>query len=136
VLLKRAPYDKSNPDATGFGSGRQLVATSLCDQDVRGRYTSDGEWYPFLHESNDGYDTSSGQRALPYSDGRVGMLAAPTSVRHKCSQPSHTRHISALLYCPSRHGQQTTTKDGTYQGGAFVNNGSMNRGPRAWRRIR
>jgi predicted acyl esterase len=26
-------------------------------QDVRRRYASEGEWYPFKHEANDGYDT-------------------------------------------------------------------------------
>ena len=43
-------------------------------QDVRGRYTSDGEWYPFKHESEDGYDTVEWAASLPYADGRVGMF--------------------------------------------------------------
>jgi len=43
-------------------------------QNVRGRYASDGESYPFRHESDDGYDTVEWAAALPYSDGRVGMF--------------------------------------------------------------
>jgi predicted acyl esterase len=31
----------------------------LIIQDVRGRYTSEGEWYPFKHEQ--GYDPWNGQ---------------------------------------------------------------------------
>jgi len=26
-------------------------------ENVRGRFASEGEWYPFKNESNDGYDT-------------------------------------------------------------------------------
>ena len=43
-------------------------------QDVRGRYTSEGEWYPFKYESNDGYDTVEWAASLAGSDGRVGMM--------------------------------------------------------------
>ena len=45
-------------------------------QDVRGRYTSEGEWYPFRHEQADGYDSVEWAAALPYSDGKVGMMGA------------------------------------------------------------
>ena len=54
VLLKRTPYDKSGDD----GLGRMMAARGyiVVIQDVRGRYTSEGEWYTFKHEI--GMDTT------------------------------------------------------------------------------
>jgi predicted acyl esterase len=40
-------------------------------QDDRSRYTSDGEGYPFKHESDDGYDAVEWAAALPHSNGKV-----------------------------------------------------------------
>ena len=73
VILKRTPYDKHNVDAADFGVKGALRGYVVINQDVRGRYTSEGEWYPFLHESSDGYDTVEWAAALPYSNGKVGM---------------------------------------------------------------
>ena len=45
VLLQRTPYNKSGGTSFGYeAAGRGYVAIV---QDVRGRYTSEGEWYPF-----------------------------------------------------------------------------------------
>src|SRR5664279_3580540 len=70
VLLKRTPYDKSGDDALGRMAA--LRGYIVVVQDVRGRYTSEGEWYTFKHEMEDGYDTVEWAAALPHSDGRVG----------------------------------------------------------------
>src|SRR4026208_2062986 len=64
ILLQRTPYNKSG--ATDFGyraAGRGYV---VIVQDTRGRYTSDGEFYPFKYESPDGYDAVEWAAALPY----------------------------------------------------------------------
>jgi predicted acyl esterase len=50
VILKRTPYDKHNEDAADFGVKGALRGYVVINQDVRGRYTSDGEWYPFLQD--------------------------------------------------------------------------------------
>jgi len=117
VLLKRSPYDKSNPDATGFGVKAAARGYILVDQDVRGRYTSDGGWYPFLHESSDGYDTVEWAAALPYSDGRVGMFGGSyvgaTQMLAAIAHPPHLAGICPVVTASNYH-------DGwTYQGGAF-----------------
>src|SRR5262249_44023908 len=71
ILLTRTPYDmRHDLDFSLKGVSRGYV---VINQDVRGRYTSDGEWYPFIHESDDSYDTVEWAASLPYSDGRVGM---------------------------------------------------------------
>src|SRR2546430_14184143 len=55
VLLERTPYDKRN--SAGFAVKAAARGYVVVVQDVRGRYSSDGEWYPFKNESNDGYDS-------------------------------------------------------------------------------
>src|SRR5208283_3769841 len=52
VLVMRTPYGKrgqlGGPDLGQLAAARGYVVVV---QDVRGRYTSEGEWYPFKHES-------------------------------------------------------------------------------------
>jgi putative CocE/NonD family hydrolase len=42
-------------------------------QDTRGRYGSEGSFYPFVHEAEDGRDTLEWISQQPWCDGRVGM---------------------------------------------------------------
>ncbi len=76
VLLTRTPYGKDF--ATGMLGVEPLRAVErgyiVVVQDVRGRYRSEGEWLPFLHEFEDGYDSVAWAAGLPGSDGRVAMF--------------------------------------------------------------
>src|SRR5439155_17610564 len=72
VLLVRTPYDKTGE--MNFGLRAAARGYVVISQDVRGRFTSEGEWYPFKNESLDGYDTVEWAAALPYSNGKVGMF--------------------------------------------------------------
>ncbi len=72
VLLERTPYDKK--DGVDFCLKAAARGYVVVIQDVRGRYSSEGEWCPFKHESNDGYDTVEWAAALPLSNGEVGMF--------------------------------------------------------------
>jgi len=115
VLLTRTPYDKTGDlDFALKAVPRGYVVIS---QDVRGRYTSDGDWYPFIHESEDGYDTIEWAAALPYSDGRVGTFGGSyvgaTQMLAAISHPPHLAGICPVVTASNYH-------DGwTYQGGAF-----------------
>ncbi|MBI1982830.1 MAG: CocE/NonD family hydrolase, partial [Acidobacteria bacterium] len=55
VLLQRTPYDKRG--SVDFGPKAAARGYVMIIQDARGRYTSEGDWYPFKYESQDGYDT-------------------------------------------------------------------------------
>jgi putative CocE/NonD family hydrolase len=117
VILKRTPYDKHNVHAADFGVKGASRGYVVINQDVRGRYTSDGEWYPFLHESNDGYDTVEWAAALPYSNGKVGMYGGSyvgaTQMLAAIARPPHLAGICPVVTASNYH-------DGwTYQGGAF-----------------
>src|SRR5262249_37916557 len=80
-------------------------------------YTSDGEWYPFKHESQDGYDTVEWAASLPYSNGKVGMTGGSyvgaTQMLAAVAHPPHLAGIRPIATASNHH-------DGwTYQGGAF-----------------
>lgn len=115
VLLERTPYDKRNSaDLAVKAVARGYV---VIVQDVRGRYSSDGEWYPFKNESNDGYDTVEWAAALSYSDGKVGMFGGSyvgaTQMLAAIAHPAHLAGICPVVTASNYH-------DGwTYQGGAF-----------------
>ena len=79
ALLQRTPYDRSTPASrTGpldaIRAAMRGFATVL--QDVRGRYSSDGEFYPFLNEINDGYDSVEWVAGQPWCNGKVGMYGS------------------------------------------------------------
>jgi hypothetical protein len=86
-------------------------------QDVRGRYTSDGEWYPFVHEAEDGYDAIEWVAALPYSNGKVGMFGGSyvgaTQMLAATTHPPHLAGICPVVTASNYH------ENWTYQGGAF-----------------
>jgi len=115
VLLERTPYDKSRGREFAMrGAERGYVVVI---QDTRGRFTSEGEFYTFKNESNDGYDTVEWAAALPYSDGKVGMFGGSyvgaTQFLAAISHPPHLAGIAPNITASNYH-------DGwTYQGGAF-----------------
>jgi hypothetical protein len=115
VLLTRTPYNKD-----GFASLGQKAAARgfmLVAQDVRGRYTSEDEWYPFKHETDDGYDTVEWAAALPASNGKVGMFSGSyvgaTQMLAAIGHPPHLAGICPIVTASNYH------ENWTYQGGAF-----------------
>ncbi len=45
---------------------------AVVNQDVRGRYESEGKWEPFRDEAEDGYETIEWAASQPFSNGKVG----------------------------------------------------------------
>jgi putative CocE/NonD family hydrolase len=117
VILMRTPYDKSVSWAAlpAF----KIVARGyvFIIQDVRGRYTSEGEWYPFKHEIADGYDAVEWAASLPYSNGKVGMMGGSyvgaTQMLAAISTPPHLAGVAPDVTASNYHANWT------YQGGAF-----------------
>jgi putative CocE/NonD family hydrolase len=75
VLVSRGPYDK-NEWSDSLMNIKTMVRSGyvVALQDTRGRFASEGEWLPWKHERDDGYDTIEWAASLPYSNGKVGML--------------------------------------------------------------
>ena len=115
VLLERTPYNKNGE--VDFGRVAAARGYVVIVQDVRGRYTSEGEWYTFKHEPDDGYDTVEWAAGLPYSNGKVGMFGGSyvgaTQMLTAIAHPPHLAGICPVVTASNYH-------DGwTYQGGAF-----------------
>jgi putative CocE/NonD family hydrolase len=115
VLLERTPYNKSNGLRFGVRAAQRGFIVII--QDTRGRYSSEGEWYTFKHESEDGYDSVEWAAALPYSNGKVGMFGGSyvgaTQMLAAIAHPPHLAGICPVVTASNYH-------DGwTYQGGAF-----------------
>src|SRR5947209_2068839 len=75
VLLTRLPYGKDFPLGSSVMDPAQVARRGyvVIVQDTRGRFTSEGEWVPFINEALDGVDTIEWAAQLPYSNGSVGM---------------------------------------------------------------
>ena len=115
VLLVRTPYDKTQEMEFGVKAAERGYV--VVAQDVRGRFQSEGDWYPFKNESLDGYDTVEWAAALPYANGKVGMYGGSyvgaTQYLAAIAKPPHLAGICPNVTASNYH-------DGwTYQGGAF-----------------
>jgi putative CocE/NonD family hydrolase len=115
VLLQRTPYNKDStaPLARRAASRGYLFVA----QDVRGRYASEGEWYTFKHEIDDGYDAVEWAALLPHSNGKVGMVSGSyvgaTQMLAAISRPPHLAGICPVVTASNYH------ENWAYQGGAF-----------------
>jgi uncharacterized protein len=115
VLLTRTPYDKTGSMTICMRAA--AAGYSCVAQDVRGRYTSQGEWYPFKHEMQDGYDTVEGLAHQPWSTGMIGMFGASyvgaTQLLAAIARPPHLAGLFVTDTSSDYH------EDWVYQGGAF-----------------
>ena len=115
VLLTRTPYNKDGEMSLGVVAAQRGYV--LIAQDTRGRYASEGEWYPFKHESDDGYDTIEWAASLPYSNGKIGMYGGSyvgaTQYLAAIANPPHLAGIFPDVTASNYH------NGWTYQGGAF-----------------
>jgi putative CocE/NonD family hydrolase len=77
VLLRRTPYGNRNNDLAETFNEADFYASHgylTVVQNTRGRFGSEGVWYPFVYEANDGYDAIEWAARLPGSNGRVGTF--------------------------------------------------------------
>src|SRR5262249_20438406 len=80
VLLERSPYGKHSSVMVNIGAPQYLAEHGfiVAIQDTRGRFASEGTWYPFRDEAwgecRDGYDSVEWLAAQPFCDGKVGTF--------------------------------------------------------------
>lgn len=75
VILSRVPYDK-NSDLMAIRHVAPFFTErgyAFVVQDVRGKYRSEGETMPFVHEIDDTYDTLEWLTTRSWCNGAVGM---------------------------------------------------------------
>ena len=113
-------------DIYGNGSapGRQRYARWATEngyafvfQNARGRYDSEGQWYPYFQEINDGYDTLSWIEGQHWSNGKVGMFGTSylASVQWLAALGQHP----ALKAIAPAMSPGNYYRDVAYPGGAF-----------------
>ncbi|MDX6552697.1 MAG: uncharacterized protein QOH74_1185 [Gaiellales bacterium] len=101
VVLIRTPYDK----VLCYQSWHEEFLRSLVRrgyavavQDVRGRFNSDGAFFPYRHETEDGHDTVEWIGEQPWCDGNVGMYGASYYGRTQCAAAAaHPAHLKAIV---------------------------------------
>ena len=73
TVLIRTPYNNNLPEMIEKGRALANRGYVCVIQDVRGRWDSNGTFYPFTNEANDGYDTQEWIGHQPWSNGKIGM---------------------------------------------------------------
>lgn len=115
VLLTRTPYNRRDPATGMFLAARGYV---VVQQDTRGRFDSEGEFYPFKYEMNDGYDTVEWAAGLEYSNGLVGTYGGSyvgaTQMLAAIAKPPHLKAIFPYVTAAEYY------EGWTYQGGAWM----------------
>ena len=120
ALLQRTPYDKSAPTTRAstidpvYAASRGYAAVV---QDVRGRYSSEGEFYTFVNESDDGHVSIDSVASQRWCSGKVGMWGSSyvgaTQWLAAMSKPSALAAIVPGVTASDYH------EGWTWQGGAF-----------------
>ncbi|MGY0063846.1 CocE/NonD family hydrolase [Streptomyces sp. LZ34] len=73
VLVQRYPYNIRDGIMARFGQMIARQGYAVAVQSCRGRYGSEGEFYPFHPDVEDSYDTVEWAAVQPWSNGKVGM---------------------------------------------------------------
>jgi len=92
VLLQRTPYGKGFSQ-TSFALMAAERGYAVVIQDTRGRWASEGDGYPFIHEMNDGYDSVEWAAHQLWGNGEVGMFGG--------SYVGYTQFAAAAMRPPS-----------------------------------
>jgi putative CocE/NonD family hydrolase len=117
ALLTRTPYDKATTGVAPFTIRAATAGYAVVIQDARGRFQSEGEFYPFVNERQDGYDTLEWLANQPWCDGNVGMFGG-SYVGMTQWQAALSGHPALKAIVPNV--TAANYHDGwTYQGGAF-----------------
>ena len=123
TLLERLPYNKDGGSENSVGApdffARRGYAVVI--QDVRGRFASDGDFYPFKDDgagvNRDGYDTIEWLAAQPWCDGHIGTIggsySGATQYRAALSRPPHLRAMFV------RESSADFQREWVYRDGAF-----------------
>jgi len=72
TTLVRTPYNKSHPSAKNLAKLLSEQGIALVTQDCRGRLDSEGIFYAFKNDRQDGLVTLEWLRSQPWSNGKVG----------------------------------------------------------------
>ena len=120
AIIARLPYNKDALLLQSFEIEAVRAAEAgyaVVYQDTRGRYQSEGQFYPFINEGDDGFDTIEWVASQPWCSGAVGMTGASyigaTQWLAAAKNPPHLKAIFPFVTGSDFY------EGWTYQGGAF-----------------
>ncbi len=122
VILQRTPYNRFPPgpgSACNVAQFQYLASNGFAalNQDVRGRYRSQGVMDAMQQEAADGYDAIEWAAAQPWSTGKVGMIGGSyvglTQWQPAIHTPPHLAAIAPMITASDYHDHWT------YVNGAF-----------------
>ncbi len=123
VLLERTPYGKHQSVMVSIGAPAFLAANGyvVAVQDARGRYASEGLWYPFRDEAwgkhQDGFDTVEWLARQDWCDGMVGTSGGSfAGLNQYLHSVSPGPHLGAMF---ARQAPCSLRDEWVYRGGAF-----------------
>ena len=74
AVLVRTPYSNNTPGAVDQSKWFAERGYVVIQQDVRGRYDSEGTFYAFKNEPDDGFDTDEWIGKQPWFNGKLGTM--------------------------------------------------------------
>jgi uncharacterized protein len=117
TLVYRTPYGKQFALKEGSTIEKAVArGYAIVIQDVRGRYASDGDFFPYQNEGRDGYDTIEWAARQSWSDGNVGTfgLSYPGAVQWLAAV-ENPPHLKAMVPAMTF----STPRNFFYSGGVF-----------------
>ena len=118
AILLRTPYDNNAEANVKDGLYFAMRGYAVVVQDTRGRYDSEGEWFPARNEARDGYDTIEWIARQAWSDGKVGMVGSSyLGIVQLLAATETPPHLTCIF---PRVAYSDQYKQWTYTGGAFA----------------
>jgi putative CocE/NonD family hydrolase len=117
-ILIRTPYNNNTDQAVAQGKWFAERGYVVIQGDVRGKFDSGGDFYPFKNEPDDGFDTDEWIAKQPWFDGKLGTMGGSYVGFTQWSQALRgSRYLTAMA--------ATVTTPDTY-GNWFYTNGALN----------
>lgn len=86
-------------------------------QDVRGQGVSEGDWYPLMHEADDGEDTLNWMTEQPWQNGNIALVGGSYVALVQWAVAGRLPPEVKTIVAPVAHGD---FYDMTYRGGHFA----------------
>ena len=117
-ILIRTPYNNNTDQAVAQGKWFAERGYVMIQADVRGKFDSAGDFYPFKNEPDDGFDTDEWIAKQPWFDGKLGTMGGSYVGFTQWSQAIRgSKYLTAMA--------ATVTTPDTY-GNWFYTNGALN----------
>lgn len=113
AILVRTPYKKAEGKLIGEFFARYGYVVAV--QDTRGRHKSEGDFYPFRLEANDGIDFAAWVRQQPWCNGKIGAFGVSYLGFTQWAMAAGNPHLAS--FAPTFISGDL--HEGIYKGGAF-----------------